>query len=165
MNDDSIAFIEPQTSANVNLIFDVTFDVTFRYADVTFHDAVFGSINKSLRLTECEAVFCTRLRKDSQVFTQLGNSVNIGHLQYGTCVHSVVLSRYRYCISDPEFDSNTVLKDAVKTGDLYFEKEFSGVDQDNLPIVQWYPGHIAKSERKLKEELKVSFPEYSIDFF
>jgi len=24
-----------------------------------------------------------------------------------------------------------------------------------MPVVQWYPGHIAKSERKLKEELRV----------
>eukprot|EP00210_Caulerpa_lentillifera_P005210 g4977.t1 len=47
------------------------------------------------------------------------------------------------------------MKESVKSGDLYFEKDFSGVDHDNLPVVQWYPGHIAKSERKLKEELKI----------
>lgn len=109
-------------------------------------------------------MFCIRLRKDSLLLTQLKNSVNIGYLQYRACVHSVVLSLYWYCISDQESNSNIVLKDAVKTGDLYFEKELSGVDEDNLPIVQWYPGHIAKSERKLKEELKVSHLVYSFNF-
>lgn len=109
-------------------------------------------------------MFCIRLRKALPVFTQQENSVNTGYLQYRACVHSVVLSLYWYCISDQESDFNTVVQDAVKTGDLYFEKELSGVDEDNLPIVQWYPGHIAKSERKLKEELKVSLLLYFFDF-
>ena len=64
----------------------------------------------------------------------------------------VVLSQYR-CESSRFYSSKTPPSSSGKTTSSSSEFN-SQVDNEGLPVINWYPGHIAKAEKELSEYLK-----------